>query len=431
MVEVLRTKRSSARPSRRWARVCLIGTAIVGLPAIVLVQTPDKPPVKPGETVQLTADDARKLAADDRQTASIRLADGLELNVWAPSPLVADTIALDLDANGVAYVASTPRATQWLDTRQHPDWVLEIQRLQTTEELRQFFKEKMATSLSDKNTWITDFNHDGVHDYRDLLGVPERIFKVEDTNGDGIADKSTVVFEGFNEDIAADILAGIMVRPGGDVYATIAPDLWHLRDTNGDGILDQKESISHGYSVHPSFSGHDMSGLTQGPDGMIYWKIGEIGMNVVDKTGKRWAYPHMGAVLRANPDGSDFEVYAYGVRNPQEMAFDDYGDLISADNDGDYPGEVERIIYIAEGTDTASTPIRTTTATTRGSTSACRRCASRTRRRTSRRRSRRSRPGRPASRTTPARRSIRAGRITSSSRATPAARPPRERLDSR
>ena len=97
------------------------------------------------------------------------------------------------------------------------------------------------------------------------------------------------MFEGFNKDIAADILGGIMVHSSGDIYATIAPDLWRLRDTNGDGILDWQESISHGYSVHPSFSGHDMSALTQGPDGMIYWKIGEIGMNVVDKTGKRWA----------------------------------------------------------------------------------------------------------------------------------------------
>jgi putative membrane-bound dehydrogenase-like protein len=230
--------------------------------------------------------------------------------------------------------------------------VPELQRLKTTEDLRQFFRRKMATELSDKNTWITDFNKDGVRDFRDLMGVPERIFRVEDTDRDGIADKSTVVYEGFNKDIAADILGGIMIHSSGDVYATIAPDLWRLRDTNGDGILDSQESISHGYSVHPSFSGHDMSALTQGPDGMIYWKIGEIGMNVVDKTGKRWAHPHTGAVLRSNPDGSDFEVYAYGVRNPQEIAFDDYGNLVSADNDGDYPGEEERIIYIAEGSDT-------------------------------------------------------------------------------
>ena len=48
---------------------------------------------------------------------------------------MADALALDIDPNGVAYVGSTPRGSQWLDTRQHPDWVPEIQRLKTTEEL--------------------------------------------------------------------------------------------------------------------------------------------------------------------------------------------------------------------------------------------------------------------------------------------------------
>jgi putative heme-binding domain-containing protein len=353
MIDVLRSKRSPARRSRRAALAPLVLAAVVlGLPAVVAVQTPATPPMKAGEVVRLSPEEARASATAARQAASIQLASGLEVNVWAPGQLVADSLAIDIDPNGVAYVGSTPRGSQWLDTRQHPAWVPEVQRLKTTEDLRQFFREKMATSLSDKNTWITDFNKDGIRDFRDLMGVPERIFRIEDTNGDGIADKSTVAFEGFNEDIAADILGGIMIHSSGDVYATIAPDLWRLRDTNGDGVLDVHESISHGYSIHPSFSGHDMSALTQGPDGMIYWKIGEIGMNVVDRTGKRWAHPHTGAVLRSNPDGSDFEVYAYGVRNPQEMAFDDYGNLVSADNDGDYPGEEERIIYIGEGSDT-------------------------------------------------------------------------------
>ena len=331
------------------------GLTVVGLAAWqagVAVQTPVKPPAKMGEVVKLDAAEARSAALETRKSMPVQVADGLEVSVWASRHLVADALALDIDVNGAAYVGSTPRGGQWLDTRQHPDWVPEIQRLKTTEDLRQFFRQKMATELSATNTWITDYNNDGVRDYRDLNGVPERIFKIEDTDGDGVADKSTVVFEGFNEDIAADILGGVMVHSSGDLYATIAPDLWRLRDTNGDGLFDFKESLSHGYSVHPSFSGHDMSAVTQGPDGMIYWKIGEIGMNVVDRTGKRWAHPHTGAVLRANPDGSNFEVFAYGVRNPQEIAFDDYGDLISADNDGDYPGEHERIIYIAEGSDT-------------------------------------------------------------------------------
>jgi quinoprotein glucose dehydrogenase len=338
---------------RRLLAISIVTTVSIALWQVdVSVQTPAKPPVKAGEVVRLSPAEARRSAQEARRALPIQLADGLEVNVWAPKQLVADALALDVAPNGVVYVGSTPRGSQWLDTRQHPDWVPEIQKLQTTEDLRQFFRRKMATELSEANTWITDFNKDGVRDYRDLMGVPERIFKIEDTNGDGIADTSTVVFEGFNEDIAADILGGVMIHSSGDVYATMAPDLWRLRDTNGDGILDVKESLSHGYNVHPSFSGHDMSALLQGPDGMIYWKIGEIGMNVVDRTGKRWAHPHTGAVLRANPDGSDFEVFAYGVRNPQEMAFDDFGNLISADNDGDYPGEHERIIYIAEGSDT-------------------------------------------------------------------------------
>ncbi|HMB93080.1 MAG TPA: HEAT repeat domain-containing protein, partial [Rhodothermales bacterium] len=88
-----------------------------------------------------------------------------------------------------------------------------------------------------------------------------------------------------------------------------------------------------------------------GPDGRIYWSIGDIGFNVVDPTGKRWAYPNQGAVLRANPDGSDFEVFAAGLRNTHEIVFDAYGNLISVDNDGDHPGEQERVVYIVNGSD--------------------------------------------------------------------------------
>ena len=94
-----------------------------------------------------------------------------------------------------------------------------------------------------------------------------------------------------------------------------------------------------------------MSGLTVGPDGRIYWSIGDIGLNVVDQDGKRWAYPNQGAILRANPDGSDFEVFAAGVRNTHEFVFDAYGNLISVDNDGDHPGEKERLVYLVNGSD--------------------------------------------------------------------------------
>ena len=56
--------------------------------------------------------------------------------------------------------------------------------------------------------------------------------------------------------------------------------------------------------------------------------------------------PNQGAVLRSELDGSDFEVFATGMRNLQEFSFDERGNLISVDNDGDHPGENERLVYL-------------------------------------------------------------------------------------
>ena len=88
-----------------------------------------------------------------------------------------------------------------------------------------------------------------------------------------------------------------------------------------------------------------------GPDGRIYWEVGDIGLNVMDKSGKRWSYPNQGAVMRSDPDGSNFEVFAAGIRNLQEFSFDEHGNLISVDNDGDHQGETERLVYIPNGSD--------------------------------------------------------------------------------
>ncbi len=303
-----------------------------------------------GKTISMPPEEAARAAAADRAKTNAQTAPGLELSVWAPQSLVADPLAIDMDASGVAFVVASPRSGQLLDIREHTEWIPLIHTFNTTEDLRQFFKKEMAPERSAQNTWLPDSNGDGSHDWRDLTVVKERVYRVEDTNQDGVADRSRVVFEGFNEDVASDIAGGILVH-GKDLFVTAAPDLWRLRDTDNDGVFDAAESISHGYSIHPAFSGHDLSALVHGPDGRIYWKIGDIGMNVVDKTGKRWAYPNQGAVLRADPDGSNFEVFATGLRNTQEIAFDDHGNLVSVDNDGDHPGEMERVVYITQGSD--------------------------------------------------------------------------------
>ena len=103
--------------------------------------------------------------------------------------------------------------------------------------------------------------------------------------------------------------------------------------------------------VHIGFGAHGMSGVIQGPDGKIYWGIGDIGANIKTKDGAHHKYPNQGIIVRCNPDGSQCEVYAHGLRNTHEFVFDAYGNLISSDNDGDHPGESERLVHIVEGSD--------------------------------------------------------------------------------
>ncbi len=127
--------------------------------------------------------------------------------------------------------------------------------------------------------------------------------------------------------------------------------MWRIRDTTGDGYGNEKESISHGFGVNFGYGGHGMSGLTVGPDGRLYWSIGDVGMSVTDQEGKTWHYPRHGVIVRAEPDGSNFEVFAHGLRNTHEFSFDKYGNLITVDNDGDHAGEFERLVYLVDGSD--------------------------------------------------------------------------------
>lgn len=307
-----------------------------------------------GEVVRLDAAGVERLA---REEVPAQVVEGLELSLWAPEPLLIDPHALTVDDRGRVYVFGSPRSAVQRKLNDHYRNRLSetlphqtVLAHQTVEDLRGFLHRDLAPERSDENEWLPDLNEDGSHDWRDLTVQKERVYRIEDTNGDGRADVSQVIAEDFNTEIT-DIAGGILVHDG-DVFVAVAPDLWRLRDPSGDGIMDVKESISHGYGVRLGFYfGHGMSGVTPGPDGRIYWAVGDVGLNVVDQDGKRWSYPNQGAILRANPDGSDFEVFAAGLRNTYEFVFDEYGNLISVDNDASNPGEKERIVYLVNGSD--------------------------------------------------------------------------------
>ena len=104
-----------------------------------------------------------------------------------------------------------------------------------------------------------------------------------------------------------------------------------------------------GYGVHIALLGHDLHGLRIGPDGRLYFSVGDRGFDVKTESG-RIAHAQSGAVLRCELDGSKLEMFHTGLRNPQELAFDEFGNLFTGDSGSGAGGEA-RFVQLVEGGD--------------------------------------------------------------------------------
>jgi quinoprotein glucose dehydrogenase len=273
------------------------------------------------------------------------------LEKWSGELNVPDPVAVSVDPKGRVYVAATTRRKGAdLDIREHAMWIADDVGLDSVEVKRAFLQRELAPGkLRVPRGGLKDHNKDGSIDWKDLTVHSERIYQLRDTDGDGKADKMTVFAEGFNSEVTG-IAAGILYHDGW-VYVTVAPDVWRLKDTDDDGVADVREVVATGFGMHIAYAGHDMHGLRLGVDGRIYWSIGDKGVNVTSKEGKQFYYPHEGCVLRMEPDGTGFEVFAHGLRNVQEVAFDAWGNVFGVDNDADLTGEKERVVRVVEGSD--------------------------------------------------------------------------------
>ncbi|MEZ4668825.1 MAG: PQQ-dependent sugar dehydrogenase [Anaerolineae bacterium] len=128
------------------------------------------------------------------------------------------------------------------------------------------------------------------------------IWVMRDENSDNVADKVTEFANGLAK---PEGLAwgerGLYVNTGGALVL--------MKDTNGDDVADEKTTLIDGFPFD-SYAFHQNNGLTFGPDGRLYIGAGSTTDHRPETNDKA------ARIFSMNPDGTDFKVYATGVRNP-------------------------------------------------------------------------------------------------------------------
>lgn len=232
--------------------------------------------------------------------------DDLEATLWAEAPLFYNPTNMDFDAKGRMWVTE---AVNYRNFNNKPDQKLSFE-------------------------------------------VGDRVVILEDTDGDGKADKTKVFVQ--DKDLVAPL--GIAVI-GNKTIVSCAPNLIVYTDENGDDIPDKKEILLTGFGGLDH--DHSLHSLTAGPDGRWHFNTGNAGQHLVtDKAGWQLRSGSIyvggtpynkenkgnqksddgrvwvgGLALRINPDGTGLKVMAHNFRNSYEIAIDSYGNYWQNDND--------------------------------------------------------------------------------------------------
>jgi putative membrane-bound dehydrogenase-like protein len=180
----------------------------------------------------------------------------------------------------------------------------------------------------------------------------DRIMILEDTDGDGKADNSKVFYQG--NDINAAL--GISVL-GNRVIVSCSPNVFVFTDENGDDVADKKDILFQG--VHGLQHDHAIHAFTFGHDGKLYFNMGNEGSVLLDVKGDTVVdiygnkvhnngNPYReGLALRCDMDGSNVEVLGHNFRNNYELVVDPFGTVWQSDNDDD-GNKGTRINYVME-----------------------------------------------------------------------------------
>ena len=209
--------------------------------------------------------------------------------------------------------------------------------------------------------WVAEAFNYRRHAGKDPEG--DRIMVIEDTNGDGIADKSSVFVQ--EKSLLAPLGVSVIDNK---IIVACAPDLIVYTDVNRDGkfdpAVDKREVLLTGFDGRNH--DHSLHSVTFGPDGKYYFNHGNAGALFTDKSGRTFRNGSFydparsgggiptgerrppdysgeksddghvyagGTAFRMNPDGTQVEPIGFNFRNSYEQTITSFGDVFHNDND--------------------------------------------------------------------------------------------------
>lgn len=191
--------------------------------------------------------------------------------------------------------------------------------------------------------YVTDSSGSNEKPAEQLENKPHRVLRLEDTDGDGKFDK-------------AHVFADKMMFPegclwyDGSLYVAAPPSIWKLTDTNNDGVVDVREEWHKGQTL--TGCANDLHGPYLGPDGWFYWCKGAFAKQAYELEGAKHFESRAAHIFRARPDHTGMEpVMTGGMDNPVGLAFTAEGERILCGTFFDLavPGHRDGLIHAIYG----------------------------------------------------------------------------------
>lgn len=175
----------------------------------------------------------------------------------------------------------------------------------------------------------------------------DRIRRLEDTNGDGRADRFTSFLEGTSKTMS--------LRRGPDpwIYVATRRQVFRTHDSNGDGSADRREIIAT-LETDGNYPHNGLGGLAFDNQGNLYFGLGEnLGESytLVGNDGTRLSGGGEGGnIYRCRVDGANLEQVATGFWNPFGICVDPIGRVYTVGNDPDASPPC-RLVHVVDGGD--------------------------------------------------------------------------------